>query len=173
MKKIGVLLFVFAIGVAAFAQNGRSQNRSSIVVTVDGLNCSSSLGTGAFPALAWSFGVTDSLSTSGTGTGGSSGKIALSTVSISKHADSCSPRLLADVVTARHIKTVTIVQENTRNEAFTVTLSDALISNYQIGGSESTEFPTEQISLEFSKICLADSQTSTKTCYNAQTGTTF
>jgi type VI protein secretion system component Hcp len=74
-------------------------------------------------------------------------------------------------VLGRHIKTVTIVQENTRNEAFTVTLSDAIVSNYQLGGNESTEYPTEQISFEFSKICLADSQTSTKTCYNALTGT--
>ena len=58
MKTKGVLLFVFAICVAASAQNGRQGNRSSIVVTVDGLNCSTSLGTGVFPVLAWSFGAT-------------------------------------------------------------------------------------------------------------------
>lgn len=173
MKNKGVLLFVFAMCVAASAQNGRSANRSSIVVTVDGLNCSTSLGTGVFPALAWSFGATDSLSTGGTGTGGSVGKVAVSNLNVSKRADSCSPRLFADVVSGRHIKTVTIVQENTRSEAFTVTLSDVIVSGYQLGGTESTELPTEQISFAFSKICLADQQSGTKTCYNPLTGTTF
>lgn len=173
MKKMGVLLFVFAMCLAASAQNGRSPNRSSIVVTVDGLNCSTSLGTGIFSALAWSFGATDSLSTGGVGTGGSGGKVAVTNLSISKHADSCSPRLFADVVSGRHIKSVTIVQENTRSEAFTVALSDVIISSYQLGGTESTELPTEQISFEFSKICLTDSQSGTKTCYSPLTGVAF
>lgn len=92
---------------------------------------------------------------------------------MSKRADSCSPRLFGDVVTGRHIKTVTIVQENTRGDDFTVTLSDAIVSGYQLGGSESSEFPAEQISFAFSKICLTDSQSGTKTCYNPATGTTF
>ena len=173
MKTKSVLLFVLAICVAASAQNGRSGNRSSIVVTVDGLNCSTSLGTGAFNALAWSFGATDAVSTGGTGSGGSAGKVALSTLTVSKRADTCSPRLFADVVLGRHIKTVTIVQENTRNESFTVTLSDAIVSGYQLGGNQSSELPTEQIAFEFSKICLLDVQSGTKTCYNPATGTTF
>ncbi len=173
MKTKGVLLFALAICVAASAQNGRSGNRSSIVVTVDGLNCSTSLGTGAFNALAWSFGATDAVSTGGTGSGGSTGKVALSTLTVSKRADTCSPRLFADVVLGRHIKTVTIVQENTRSESFTVTLSDAIVSGYQLGGTESSELPTEQIAFEFSKICLMDVQSGTKTCYNPATGTTF
>jgi type VI protein secretion system component Hcp len=173
MKTKGVLLFVLVICVAASAQNGRSGNRSSIVVTVDGLNCSTSLGTGAFNALAWSFGATDAVSTGGTGSGGSTGKVALSTLTVSKRADTCSPRLFADVVLGRHIKTVTIVQENTRSEAFTVTLSDAIVSGYQLGGNQSSELPTEQIAFEFSKICLLDVQSGTKTCYNLATGTTF
>jgi type VI protein secretion system component Hcp len=173
MKTKSVLLFVLAICVAASAQNGRSGNRSSIVVTVDGLNCSTSLGTGAFNALAWSFGATDATSSGGSGSGGSTGKVALSTLTVSKRADTCSPRLFADVVLGRHIKTVTIVQENTHNEAFTVTLSDAIVSGYQLGGTESSELPTEQIAFEFSKICLTDVQSGTKTCYNPATGTTF
>lgn len=173
MKNNAVLLFVLAVCVAASAQNGRSANRSSIVVTVDGLNCSTSLGTGEFPALSWSFGATDSLSIGLTGSGGSAGKVALSNLTVSKRADSCSPRLFADVVTGRHIKTITVVQENTRGDDFTVTLSDAIVSSYQLGGTESTEFPTEQISFAFTKICLTDSQSGTKTCYNPLTGTTF
>ena len=171
MKK-HVLLFVFAFCVAASAQNDHV-NRSSIVVTVDGLNCATSLGTGVFPALAWSFGATDSASVGTRGTGGSAGKATVSNLTISKHADSCSPRLFADAVSGRVIKTVTIVQENTKSDVFTVTLTNALVSSYQIGGSESTELPTEQISFDFTKICLTDSQNGTKTCYNALTGATF
>lgn len=173
MKKTGLLLFVFTMFVAASAQNERSLNRSTITVTVDGLNCSTSLGTGVFPALAWSFGATDTLSTGGTGGGGSAGKATVTTLNVSKRADTCSPLLFADVVSGRHIKTVTVVQENTRSEAFTVTLSDVIVSSYQLGGDQSSVLPTEQISFNFSKICLADSQSGTKTCYSLLTGTTF
>jgi type VI secretion system secreted protein Hcp len=140
---------------------------------VDGLNCSTALGTGIFPALAWSFGASDSITTGGTGSGGSTGKVSLGSLNISKRADSCSPRLFADVVTGRHINSVTIVQENKKSDAFTVTLSNVIVSSYQLGGTESSEFPTEQISFGFGKICLTDSQSGTKTCYNALTGTTF
>ena len=173
MKKTGLLLFVLAMIATASAQNDRPANRSAITVAVDGLNCSTTLGTGAFPALAWSFNATDALSTGGTGGGGSASKTTVSSLTVSKRADNCSPLLFADVVSGRHIKTVTIVQENNRNEVFTVTLSNAIISNYQLGGDQSSSLPTEQIAFSFSKICLADSQSGTKACYNSQTGAGF
>jgi type VI protein secretion system component Hcp len=168
MKKVSVVLLMFAMGVAAFAQNGRSFNRSTITVSVDGLNCSTTLGSGVFPALSWTFAASETVST--TGSGGSAGKPVLSTVNVTKRADSCSPRLFADVVTGRNVKSVTIVQENTRSEIFTVTLSDVSVSSYQIGGDQSGELPTEHVSFGFAKICLADSQSGTKTCYNSATG---
>jgi type VI protein secretion system component Hcp len=171
MKKTTLLLFVFAMCVAASAQNGRSFNRSIITVSVDGLNCSTTLGGGVFPALSWTFAASEAVSS--TGSGGSAGKPVLSTVNVTKRADSCSPRLFNDVVTGRRVKTVTIVQENTRSEIFTVTLSNVIISSYQIGGDQSGELPAEQISFSFSSICLADSQSGTKTCYNSATGTTL
>lgn len=171
MKKTGLLLFVFAMCVAASAQNGRSFNRSTITVSVDGLNCSTTLGTGVFPALSWTFEASDMLGTGGAG-GAVAGKATVSAVKISKRADGCSPRLFADVVSGKLMKTVTIVQENTRSEIFTVTLSDVIISSYQIGGDQSGELPAEQISFSFSKICLADSQSGNKTCYNSLGGIT-
>jgi type VI protein secretion system component Hcp len=170
MKKVGLLLFLFAICTAAFAQNGRSFNRSMITVSVGGLNCSTTLGTGVFPALSWTFAASEAVSGTG-GTGGGAGKPVLSTLNVTKRADSCSPRLFADVVTGRRVNSVTIVQENNRSETFTVTLSDVFITNYQIGGDQSGELPTEQVSFGFEKICLADSQSGTKTCYNSLTGT--
>ena len=172
MKKVSLVLFLFAMSMAASAQNnGRSFNRSVITVSVDGLNCSTTLGSGVFPALSWTFAASEAVSN--TGSGGSAGKPVLSTVNVTKRADSCSPRLFNDVVTGRRVKTVTIVQENTRSEIFTVTLSNVIISSYQIGGDQSGELPTEQISFTFSSICLADSQSGTKTCYNSATGTTL
>jgi len=170
MKKMSLLLFVFTALAVASAQNDR---RSAITVSVDGLNCTSSLGAGAFPALSWTFAATDAVSTGGTGSGGSVGKTTISTLNITKRADSCSPLLFNDVVTGRHIKSVTIVQESNRNDVFTVTLSNVIISSYQLGGDQSSAVPTEQIAFAFSKICLADSQSGTKACYNSQTGATF
>lgn len=171
MKKVAVLLCLFAMCMAASAQTGRSFNRSTITVSVEGLNCSTNLGTGVFPALSWSFGATNPVNTS-TGGGIDAGKASVSSVVVSKRADGCSPRLFAEVVKGTRTKTVTIVQENTRTETFTVTLSNVVISSYQIGGDQSGELPTEQVSFTFSQICLADSQNGTKTCYNALTGMT-
>jgi type VI secretion system secreted protein Hcp len=177
MKKISLLLVMtVALAASAIAQNAHANfsQRSSITVNLnDASICTTSLGGGIFPALSWSFGATHPISTSVGGEGGG-GKAQVNDLSISKRTDACSPALFNEVVTGKHIAKVTLTQEDTKkDDTFRVTLEEVLLSSYQIGGTLNDEVPTEQVSFHFTKICLEDIQTSSKTCYNAATNTTF
>lgn len=173
MKKSSLLLVVaLALTVSALAENpGRGFGpKSSITVSVDGLNCTTSLGAGAFPALSWSFGANNTTSTAG-GTGGGAGKVSLSDLHISRRTDSCSPALFTATVSGKHFLHVTLVQQDTRkDDTFKVTMDEVLVSSYQIGGTQNDEVPTEQVSFNYSKICFEDVQSGAKACYDLKTG---
>jgi type VI secretion system Hcp family effector len=175
MKKIPmVVALTILLGAVSFAQNGQGREfgrKSTIIVTVDGLSCTTSAGTGMFPALTWSFGATQTLSSA---TGGSASKANLSDVSITKRTDSCSPILFGDVVTGKHIRSVMIVQQdNNRDDVFSVKLEDVIISNYQLSGNHADEVPSEQISFNYAKITLTDAITGTKFGWDLRLGRTF
>ncbi len=163
------------LGASSLAQNGQGRGRfepkSTIAVTVDGLTCNN--GQGTIPALTWNFGVT--VATSGTtGSGGGTGKADLSDLVVTRRADGCTPVLFEDVVTGRHINKVTIVQQDSqKDDIFTVTLQDVIISSYQLGGDQSSELPVEHVGFNFAKICVADSVTGTKACWDLRTARTF
>ncbi len=157
MKKITTLCAVtILLATAAWAQNGQGRGRrSTIVVTVEGLSCTTSAGTGMFPALTWSFGATQTVNTTGGGAG--AGKANITDVTVTKRTDSCSPILFGDVATGRHIARVTIVQQdNNHDDVFNVVLQDVIVSSYQLSGTQADEVPTEQISFNFAKITLTD-----------------
>ncbi len=177
MKKFSLVVFALVLLTASgLAQNAAARTRfdgpkSSITVTVDGLSCTTPLGLGAFSALAWSFGATQSISSGGTGGGAGAGKPSVSDLSVSKRTDACSPALFAATVSGKHFPKVTVVQQDAqKDDTFKVTLEQVLVSSYQLGGSQSQEVPTEQVSFNFAKICFEDSQSGAKACYNATTG---
>jgi len=175
-RKILVLLTTTAVlAIGAFGQDtpvqARFQERSSIEVTLDGLTCNNSQGT--IPALSWSFGVTTPGGTT-TGGGVSAGKPNLTALSVNRRADSCTPVLFGAAVIGKDFKQVTIVeQDKQKDDTFTVTLTDAVIASYQLGGEESQEVPSEQIGFTFRKICVADTGTGSKSCWDLTKGTTF
>ncbi len=175
MKKIGVLALMFLLGAAALAENGQSRGsgrRSTIVVTVEGLTCTTSAGTGMFSALTWSFGATQTVATGGGGAG--AGKANLTDVSVTKRTDSCSPILFGDVATGKHIPKVTIVQQDSnRDDVFSVVLQDVIISSYQLSGSQADEVPSEQISFNFGRITLTDAISGTKFGWDLRLGRAF
>ena len=164
MRKIsGLAMCTIILVVSAWGQNGRDR-RSTITVTVDGLSCTTSAGTSVFTALTWMFGASE-VSSSGTGSGGagSVSKSTLTDVTITKRTDSCSPLLFGSVVQGKHIKKVTILQQDgNQDDVFQVTLEQVVISGYQISGDESHEVPTEQITFNYSKITIMDVITGTK-----------
>jgi type VI secretion system Hcp family effector len=176
LKKMLLLAVATALSVASsFAQNGQGRGhfdqKSTIAVTVDGLTCNN--GQGTIPALTWNFGA--SVATSDlTGSGAGAGKASLTDLKVTRRADGCTPVLFEDVVTGRHINKVTIVQQDSqKDDIFTVTLQDVIISSYQLGGDQSSELPVEQVGFNYSKICVADSMTGTKACWDLKSARTF
>src|SRR5215469_8484198 len=166
MKKISMLVVCTILWAASsWAQNGR---HSTITVTVDGLGCTTSAGTGMFNALTWGFGATfPTASSTGAGGGASGGKATISDVTITKRTDSCSPLLFGDVVRGTHIKKVTILQQDgNKDDVFQLILDDVTISSYQLSGDESHEVPTEQLSFSYTTITITDMVTGTKFGWN-------
>lgn len=174
MKKITTLCAVtILLATAAWAQNGQGRGRrSTIVVTVEGLSCTTSAGTGMFPALTWSFGATQTVNTTGGGAG--AGKANITDVTVTKRTDSCSPILFGDVATGRHIARVTIVQQdNNHDDVFNVVLQDVIVSSYQLSGTQADEVPTEQISFNFAKITLTDAISGNKFSWDLRLNRAF
>lgn len=90
------------------------------------------------------------------GGGGGAGKASFSNISFTTMASKASPKLMEAVATGQHIKQAKLVarkagSDGRGGEFYTVTLSDLLVSSYQSGGS-SGAVPTDQFSLNFSKI---------------------
>ncbi|HST12528.1 MAG TPA: type VI secretion system tube protein Hcp [Terriglobales bacterium] len=162
------MLFVFTLigGAVALAQNphARPDGRSTITVAVDGFTCNNNQGT--IPALSWSFGVTTPVQTNTGGSGGRA-KANLSDLSVTRRADGCTPLLFAASVSGKVFNSVTVMQQDTqKDDTFTVTLSDVIISSYQLGGDHGNEVPSEQIGFSYEKICVADNGTGTKACWD-------
>ncbi len=163
-----LMLFVFTIlgATLALGQNprARSDGRSTITVAVDGFTCNNNQGT--IPALSWAFGVTTPTQVN-TGGGAGAGKANLSDLSVTRRADGCTPLLFAASVTGKVFKSVTVVQQDAqKDDTFTVTLQDVIISSYQLGGDHGNEVPSEQIGFSYEKICVADNGTGSKACWD-------
>jgi type VI protein secretion system component Hcp len=127
--------------------------RVTITVTADGLSCTTSAGAGAFSALTWKLGVTQTT----TDTGMAAGKPSFGNFNITKHVDGCSDALFASLLSGKALKLVTIVQQDRNNDdVFTVMLSDVFLSGYQLEGELSREVPTEQISFAYSKLTVSN-----------------
>ena len=166
MKKVfvvvGILLVLTSFGWA---------QKSKISVVVDGLSCSTSAGPGTFAASAWTFGATNTESSGGTGGGGIAGKPVVGELNVTKAFDPCSPALFGGVVSGKHFKTLTLTQtEKKDSDYLIVTLSDVLISSYQVSGTQASEDPFESLSFSFSKICIFESASGAKFCFDKATG---
>ncbi len=103
---------------------------------------------------SWSFGASNPTSV---GSGGlSAGKVQFQDFHFTKTLDKSSPMLMQMVATGEHIKGATL--ELCRPSAdgasqcyLQITLSDIMVTSYQTGGSDGS-VPTDQVSLNFSKI---------------------
>jgi type VI secretion system Hcp family effector len=172
---IAVVVALGAVGVSAQEAVTRAlaPTRSSIIVTVDGLNCTTSAGTASFAALSWSFSATQAQTTGSAGTGAGAGKASLTGLNVTKRADSCSPALFGAVVSGKVVKSLTLAQDNAKEDVFTVTLTNVLVSSYQLSGEQSSDIPSEQVSFVFQKICVSDTQSGTKFCWDASANRAF
>lgn len=104
---------------------------------------------------SWSWGETQSGTHSGGG-GGGAGKVQMQDFHFVMKINKASPKLMLACATGEHVKkaTLTCRKAGGKQEDFlTIVMSDLLVSSYQTGGSGHSDIvPTDQISLNFSKI---------------------
>ena len=110
---------------------------------------------GAIDIESWSWGETQSGTHVGGG-GGGAGKVSMQDFHFVMKINKASPKLFLACATGTHIKegTLTCRKAGGKQESFlTVKMSDLLVSSYQTGGSGHSDIvPTDQISLNYSKI---------------------
>jgi type VI protein secretion system component Hcp len=171
------ITFLAAAFIVLLATTGWSEDKepkaastATITVKIDGLTCTTTLGSGTFPVQAWSFGATQSVA-SGSGGGGGAGKATVSDLSVQRKFDECSPALFGAVTTGKHFATLTLTQQDKKGPVMIVTLTDILISAYQLTGSQSNVDPVESVSFNFAKICINDIDNGAKACFDFKTQT--
>lgn len=106
--------------------------------------------------LSWHWGATQT-GTTHSGTGGGAGKANFQDVTITKYLDAASPALLTHVACGIHIPKVLLTVRKAGKDAqeyLKMTMSNAMISSFQTGGSGQDERPTETIGLNFSEYKL-------------------
>ena len=104
---------------------------------------------------SWSWGETQS-GTHHSGGGGGAGKVQMQDFHFVMTVNKASPKLMLACATGEHIKKAVLTCRKAgkeQQEFLVYTFSDLIVSSYQTGGSHGASvLPTEQISLNFSKI---------------------
>lgn len=104
---------------------------------------------------SWSWGETNAGTHVGGG-GGGAGKVVMQDFHFVMKVNKASPKLFLACASGQHIPKAVLVcrKAGTEQQEFlTITMTDLLVSSYQTGGSAgSSVVPTDQISLNFSKI---------------------
>jgi type VI secretion system secreted protein Hcp len=104
---------------------------------------------------SWSFGASQQ-GTHGSGGGGGAGKVLMQDVHFVKYMDKSSPKLFAACSAGTHIASAVLTARKAGDkplEFLEIKLTDCLVSSYQSGGSgEASVVPTDQFSLNFSKV---------------------
>ena len=104
---------------------------------------------------SWSWGETNS-GTGHTGGGGGGGKVQMQDFHFVMKMNKASPKLFLACANGEHLKKAVLTCRKAgkdQQEYLVVTMSDNLVSSYQSGGSSHGDIvPTDQISMNFSKI---------------------
>lgn len=103
---------------------------------------------------SWSWGETNAGSHSAGG-GGGAGKVSMQDFHFTMKVNKATPELMLACATGKHIKEALLTCRKAgtdQQEYLKIKFTDLLISSFQTGGSAGGDVPTEQISLNFSKI---------------------
>jgi type VI secretion system secreted protein Hcp len=110
---------------------------------------------GSIEIESWSWGETQTGSHA-YGGGGGAGKVSMQDFHFVMRVNKASPKLMLACASGEHIKKATLICRKAgkeQQEFLKITFTDLLVSSYQTGGSGSSDIvPTDQISLNFSKI---------------------
>lgn len=89
------------------------------------------------------------------GGGGGAGKVQMQDIHFTTKISKASPKLFLSCASGKHIKKATLIARKAgkeQQEFLKIEFTDVLVSSYQTGGSESDGLPTDQVSLNFTKI---------------------
>ena len=104
---------------------------------------------------SWSWGESQS-GTHGGGGGGGAGKVSMQDFHFVMKVNKASPKLMLACASGQHIPKAVLTCRKAgtdQQEFLKITMSDLLVSSYQTGGSGHSDIvPTDQVSLNYSKI---------------------
>ncbi len=103
---------------------------------------------------SWSWGESNAGS-SADGGGGGAGKVSMQDFHFVMKVNKASAKLMLACANGAHIKDAKLTCRKAgkeQQEYLVITFTDILVSSYQTGGSSGDVIPTDQISLNFSKI---------------------
>jgi type VI secretion system secreted protein Hcp len=104
---------------------------------------------------AWSWGEANPTAASAPGAGGGAGKVQMQDFSFTARTSKASPSLMLACASGKHFKGAVLTARKAgkaQAEFLTFSLSDILVSAYQVGGAEGEVVPMDSVSLNFSKI---------------------
>ena len=105
--------------------------------------------------VSWSWGEQNA-GTHAAGGGGGAGKVSMQDFHFTMHVNKATPKLMEHCATGEHIKSAILTCRKAgkdQQEYLKYTFTDLLVSSYQTGGAQHSDVvPTDQISLNFSKI---------------------
>jgi type VI secretion system secreted protein Hcp len=104
--------------------------------------------------LAFSWGVSHPKATGPGGGGGGAGKAVFEDLLVVAHTSKASPKLWLACASGQHIKSAILTCRKPGKAPFEflkITLTDVLISSYEIDGSDE-ELPLDQVALAFAKV---------------------
>lgn len=146
-------LFIAGAGAAQLA--AAPKTTAPVTAILIGLNCATSLGADSFEARSWSWGATNTFSD--LGGGGGTGKAVVAALSLSRLSDACSPDLLGGVITGKHFSTFTLSQFDKEGVLkATVVLTDAVLTSWQVGGTNTSAEASEEVQVSFRKLTFTD-----------------
>jgi len=154
-RLIGLAAVVFVAGIGASPLTAAPKTTAPISGILIGLNCTTSLGAGAFEARSWSWGATNTATDFGGG--GGTGKASIAALSLTRASDACSPALLGGVVTGKHFTKFTLSQYDKEGVLrATVLLQDVMVTSWQVGSTNESAEALEQVQLSFKKLTFTD-----------------
>jgi type VI protein secretion system component Hcp len=176
MRTLRVTLFSLVVLCCIPAVHAQED---TIYLKVSGLSCNTpgSKGTGeGLKVTSWDIGFANPSAVS-IGTGTAAGKATASGLVVVRPFDECSPELLPNLFTGKGLATVTLTQYgagSAKAEAgsplMVVTLTNAAISSYSIGGNATTD-PAETWTFQAQTICIKNLSNNAQACWDFKTNT--
>ena len=112
---------------------------------------------GECDVLAWSWGMSNSSTVSGGGTG--AGKVSIQDIAITKYVDKATPALMLACAKGTHYPRATLFlrkagSQDPKQHFMVVTMEDVIVTSLSTGGSGGEDRLTENISLNFGKVTV-------------------